>query len=507
MTMVTPTRNAIFAQLESWLYNLLEGRTTELSAPAALRDKPAGWLQALEQVVQRWQAAERKLQTLEATLRQEQPLHILAVLREISQIASTTFERSELCEAVVQHLVKELGLIFAAVHLLGPDRMYLEAWAVCGSQDPGTMAAACEAIVAGVARTGEAVHAYPAPTGAGELLCLPIHDGALSVGALTLLGTEPCQLSGLSDSMLHTLAQFVSLILQSATALVRCQTVEREQMLRCTASVTSRAWEKENVSPPAALEGMGVLIASGDENRLAQLARIVEASGLQWDRLLPDPTLDSLRVQYAEFAPDAVLIDLSSPGEDGWPLLLRLVQGGLGNRVPVLFCGFDDHTGQSWLGYPTSLADRGLTSQALREALHLDSAPSAGSLLVVENNPWFSQRYCEWLRPVSRAVRSATDGAQGIDALLHDPPDGIVCDVLMPDRCALQLLAELTRRPSGQEIPCLLVVPSKLSQEEQTLLVCDAQWTAASHGSSLDLWTRMFHQHLLRMRPPVPVQR
>src|SRR5215210_7893845 len=103
---------------------------------------------------------------------------------------------------------------------------------------------------------------------------------------------------------------------------------------------------------------------------------------------------------------------------------------------------------------PTISADKGKSGN--RE----ENAPSAASerkptLLVVEDDENISTAISEYFSRAGYSVKTAEDGLAGVQAALHDHPDAIVLDLMLPKMDGLAVCREL--REKAPYIPILML--------------------------------------------------
>ncbi|MEW5735292.1 MAG: response regulator [Thermodesulfobacteriota bacterium] len=78
-------------------------------------------------------------------------------------------------------------------------------------------------------------------------------------------------------------------------------------------------------------------------------------------------------------------------------------------------------------------------------------------ILVVDDEPDFSNIVKSYLEKEGFAVEQAFDGAEGLAKVKANPPDAIVLDVMMPEKDGYAVCAELKHDKKYQGIPILLL--------------------------------------------------
>lgn len=100
-----------------------------------------------------------------------------------------------------------------------------------------------------------------------------------------------------------------------------------------------------------------------------------------------------------------------------------------------------------------------ITDRAKVKETGNDGTPAAGdrkiSLLVVEDDENISTAISEYFSRAGYSVKTADDGLAGVEAALHDHPDAIVLDLMLPKMDGLAVCKEL--RQKAAYIPILML--------------------------------------------------
>ena len=78
-------------------------------------------------------------------------------------------------------------------------------------------------------------------------------------------------------------------------------------------------------------------------------------------------------------------------------------------------------------------------------------------LLIIEDDPSMLELLRVHLRAVGHSVRTVSDAADGIRAILADPPDLILSDIAMPYLDGMELLRALRSEPLTRRIPVIFL--------------------------------------------------
>jgi DNA-binding response OmpR family regulator len=84
-------------------------------------------------------------------------------------------------------------------------------------------------------------------------------------------------------------------------------------------------------------------------------------------------------------------------------------------------------------------------------------------ILVIEDEPALLDIYATKLRLNGFEVVTAQDGIEGIESAIHDDPQLILLDVLLPFKDGFEVLKDVKSHPKTKNIPVIIL--SNLSQE------------------------------------------
>jgi len=86
------------------------------------------------------------------------------------------------------------------------------------------------------------------------------------------------------------------------------------------------------------------------------------------------------------------------------------------------------------------------------------------TVLVVDDSPAYLRLVQYILAEAGERVVTARDGDEALSRAVHDQPDLIACDILLPRRDGLAVLQALKQRPETRDIPVYIF--SSLGDEE-----------------------------------------
>lgn len=91
-------------------------------------------------------------------------------------------------------------------------------------------------------------------------------------------------------------------------------------------------------------------------------------------------------------------------------------------------------------------------------------------ILVVENDPALRMLAAQLLELEGYAVAEAENGRLALESIAADPPDLVLCDLLMPEMGGCEVLDEMSRHPRYAAIPLVFLTASAAPIDRETCL-------------------------------------
>jgi signal transduction histidine kinase/DNA-binding response OmpR family regulator len=199
--------------------------------------------------------------------------------------------------------------------------------------------------------------------------------------------------------------------------------------------------------------------------------------------------------------PDAITLDVMMPHMDGWAVLAALKADPALADIPVVVVTILPDRGIAFsLGaaeFMTKPVDRTRLAAILRAAI----APSAGPVLLVEDDAPTRDLTRRQLERLGVETAEAADGSDALAWLASNPPPALILlDLLMPRMDGFAFLDEVARRPELREIPIVILTAVELSAAERERLLGRAREVLAKGTTkSTDLTATV--RRLLVRRP------
>ena len=171
-----------------------------------------------------------------------------------------------------------------------------------------------------------------------------------------------------------------------------------------------------------------------------------------------------------EYEPDAITLDLTMPGVDGWIVLDRLKHGASTRHIPVHVISADDggRRRSMQLGALDFLT-KPVTSEALAKALsHVKGLeePRMSHLLLVEDDDVQRMAIVELIGTGDVAITAVGSGHEALRALEGKQFDCMVLDLGLPDMTGFELIDRIEADPRLEALPIVVYTGRDLTRDE-----------------------------------------
>lgn len=86
-----------------------------------------------------------------------------------------------------------------------------------------------------------------------------------------------------------------------------------------------------------------------------------------------------------------------------------------------------------------------------------ETTDTKGTILVIEDDPDFSEYLCATLRDVGYQVEAVLDGDRAIERARELTPSAITLDILLPGRTGIALYRQLRKDDRTRKIPVIII--------------------------------------------------
>ena len=161
--------------------------------------------------------------------------------------------------------------------------------------------------------------------------------------------------------------------------------------------------------------------------------------------------------------PDLIVTDLGMPGIDGIEFIRRLRRRQFKAPI-VVISGLGKEKGEAALAagantYLPKPVDRELLVSTVEKEIVAARARAHGTrkhIMVLEDEPLTLRLLRAELEPAGFRVTSVENGTAALEIVENDPPDLVVCDIVVPGIDGIQLVTQL-RREHNYTAPILVV--------------------------------------------------
>ncbi|MBE2220589.1 MAG: AraC family transcriptional regulator, partial [Anaerolineae bacterium] len=204
-----------------------------------------------------------------------------------------------------------------------------------------------------------------------------------------------------------------------------------------------------------------VWFVSRSENRPEAVTRFSERRQLALHHLHPQASWEAL---LETGLPAAIIWDMAETDPEDWQLMRRLHNHPQLHQIPFVLYQQDELTDAA--AGLTSLVVKPASAQALWTAIR-PTVPevAAGVVLIVDDDPRARQLTQE---AVSQGlpdfvVKTAVNGAEGLTAMLANPPDLVILDLMMPEMDGFTVLEQMRANEQTRQIPVVILSSRQLS--------------------------------------------
>jgi signal transduction histidine kinase/CheY-like chemotaxis protein len=214
----------------------------------------------------------------------------------------------------------------------------------------------------------------------------------------------------------------------------------------------------------------GFALMVEDDLKSAELVRLqLEAEGFT---VLHATSAESALALAARQPLALITLDIMLPDMDGWEFLARIKQMPLLMHVPVVIISIVADRNKGFALGASAIMQKPMSRQELTSSLSdlgLLPLPPGRALtaLVIDDDPDSTELIAVGLQGLASRILRASGGAEGITAALHELPDVIVLDLLMPDVNGFDVVKSLSEQPGTAGIPIVVVTAKAITAGER----------------------------------------
>ncbi len=257
---------------------------------------------------------------------------------------------------------------------------------------------------------------------------------------------------------------------------------------------TGAAFEKLESAPAApSLGETTVLVIEDDPGAVRLIRTYLENEGY---RVVVAPDGEAGIAAARSAAPMAIVLDVLLPGIDGWEVLRRLKADASLRDIPVVVVTVIDERNVAMnLGavdyFLKPVRPEELLTRLRQYTFTTKVKQRRVKVLAIDDDPTARDLVVEALRPVGFDVSAAASGREGLAMAMDDPPELVICDLIMPDVDGFEVVDQLRAHPATREATILILTGHELSTVDRQRLngkVADVLGKAGDIRPSLAKW-------------------
>ena len=174
-----------------------------------------------------------------------------------------------------------------------------------------------------------------------------------------------------------------------------------------------------------------------------------------------------------EYRPAAIMLDIRLPVMDGWTVLDRLKHDPNTRHIPIHMMSVEEGQHRCRQQGAIAYLQKPISTEGLLQALgaikdFIDLPVK--SLLVVEDDETQRHSIVDLIGNSDVATTAVNTGAAALEALKSAHFDCLVLDLGLPDMSGFDLIEQIKKQPSLNNLPIIVYTGKELSQQEETHL-------------------------------------
>ncbi len=213
-----------------------------------------------------------------------------------------------------------------------------------------------------------------------------------------------------------------------------------------------------------------ILVVDDEPSARELLASWLEPAGYE---VVTASSFSEALTKAAELVPDAITLDMLSPGKAGWDALYALKKTPVTASIPIIVVTVveKEKVGLA-LGaaeYLVKPVDRNVLLETIRR--HIGSgSKDQGPVLVVDDEATVRELLKDMLESAGYQPMLAANGKEALETLGRVPVSAILLDLVMPEMDGFELLLQLKEQPFLGSIPVLVLTGKDLTESETMML-------------------------------------
>ena len=220
----------------------------------------------------------------------------------------------------------------------------------------------------------------------------------------------------------------------------------------------------QQIEVPDGIRMRGTVLIIDDEARARKsISEAVRSAGF---KVIEAAGGEEGMAKMRKSRPDAIILDVIMPGQDGWSVLREIKSDKALRDIPVILATVvaDREMGLAF-GAAGHLV-KPIDPRQLVEMLNAVAGAGKHDVLIVDDDPATRELFRRVLVREGWRVREATDGRRGLAELEAGRPTVMVLDLMMPNMDGFALLRAIQDRTDLVDIPVVVVTSKDLTRDE-----------------------------------------
>jgi PAS domain S-box-containing protein len=190
--------------------------------------------------------------------------------------------------------------------------------------------------------------------------------------------------------------------------------------------------------------------------------------------------------QARHLRPDAITLDVTMPGGNGFETLAALRKAPETTNIPIIIVSIVD---QKQVGFALGAVDyliKPVRKPALLETIRKYVRPQSDedeAILLVDDDPRALEFLEETLRSAGYDTESVRSGARALEVLSSKLVSAVLLDLLMPGMDGFEVIRHVRQEPTLRELPIFVMTAKSLTKDEMTVLTRETQALFHKNGS------------------------
>lgn len=215
-----------------------------------------------------------------------------------------------------------------------------------------------------------------------------------------------------------------------------------------------------------------ILVIDDDPKARQAMTDLLDAEGYE-AIMAPDAQVGLTLA--AKYRPDAIILDVIMPGQDGWFVLNALKADSELCEIPVILATV---LGDRDMGLAFGAVDhltKPIDPQRLVDTLSAFAGSSDREVLVVDDDPASRALFRRILVREGWSVREASDGVRALAQLEIKLPTLMVLDLMMPNLDGFETLRAMRKSEEFKTLPVIIATSKDLTRDEMDWLQSNAR--------------------------------